>query len=50
MQVGQVFCGCTKANNVGSEGEEDGRDKMRELTFTWLTKDVIKGEGTIPYA
>lgn len=40
--MGQIFCGCTKANNVGSEGEEDGRDKMRELSFTWLMKDVIK--------
>jgi len=50
VQAVQAFCGCTKANNVGSEGEEGECDKTKVRTFTWLVKDVIKREGTISYA
>jgi len=35
---------------VGNDKEEDELDKWKVHAFTWLIEDVIKGEGTIPYA
>lgn len=47
--VAQAFFGCSKKHVVSKE-EEDEWDKMKVRTFTWLLKDVIKGEGTVSYA